>query len=440
MPVLRQPSDQPPEMDDSDSDEARQSSRPEPQIVPGRQGYAAFSMAALRERIAVEVTAEIGERADLLDEIDEATRYTLVREAGEYVLAVEAVRLSRPEKAALFEAVARDVFGYGPLDALIADETISAVAIDGPQRCTVQRGMGRPEAAAISFDDDAHLRRIVERMVRRAGGEVRESEPFLELGLTLAGRPARLNVILPPLSPALHVDLRLRPSMAMTLEALAAAGCLNDRERVLLGALARSPHGLIVAGGGGSGKTTLLEALLAELPAPGGVWLVQRAAEIHVPAGMQALAVMPAAAERAGRSFAEAIAAALAGEPAVLALDELRGDEAAVFWEALAAAHGPRLLVTFRASPQPVRLHSSLRGLILRAGSGLTEEAVDEAILARLPFVVMTGVAAGVSVSEWAQDAGGGLTLTALLANGGPTGARPAATLDVPEDFWAGGG
>jgi len=143
MPVLRQPSDQPPEMDDSDSDEARQSSRPEPQIVPGRQGYAAFSMAALRERIAVEVMAEIGERADFLDEIDEATRYTLVREAGEYVLAVEAVRLSRPEKAALFEAVARDVFGYGPLDALIADETISAVAIDGPQRCTVQRGMGR---------------------------------------------------------------------------------------------------------------------------------------------------------------------------------------------------------------------------------------------------------------------------------------------------------
>lgn len=439
MPVLRRLHDEPPEGTDGRG-EASQPGQSEPQIVPGRHGAASFSLAALRERIAAEVIAEIGDQPDVLEKLDEATRRALVREAGEYVLAVEAVRLDRAEKTALFTAVVREVFGLGPLDPLLTDDNITEVVMEAAGRCLVRRRMGPLEDAPDGFDDEAHLRRIVERMVRRAGGALQAEEPFLEVGLTLAGRPVRLTTIAPPLSLALHANLRLHPRKQITLATLAAEGALNEREQTLLHAVARSPHGLVVAGDAGSGKTTLLQALLAEYPLPGEVWLAQRAAEITLPEGAHILAAIPPTQEQTGRSFAETIAAALAESPAVLALDEVRGDEAAILWEALTGPRCPRLLVTFRASEQPVRLRSSLRWLLLQGQAGLAESDVDAAILERLPLVITTGMAAGRlrirAISQWEQADAGGITLAPLLDRGMPTGARPRVALEVPEDFW----
>lgn len=439
MPVLRRLHDEPPEGTDSRG-EASRPGQSEPQIVPGRHGAANFSLAALRERIAAEVIAEIGDQPDVLEKLDEATRRALVREAGEYVLAVEAVRLDRAEKTALFTAVVREVFGLGPLDPLLADESITEVVIETAGRCLVRRRMGPLEDAPDGFDDEAHLRRIVERMVRRAGGASQAEEPFLEVGLSLAGRPARLTTIAPPISPALHVGLRLHPRNPITLATLAVEGALNEREQMLLRALARSPQGLVVAGDAGSGKTTLLQALLAECSVPGEVWLVQRAAEIRLPEDGHILTVMPATEEQPGRSFAETIAVALVNSPAMLALDEVRGDEAAILWEALTGAARPRLLVTLRASVQPVRLRSSLRWLLLRGQAGLAESDVDSAILERLPLVITTGMAAGrlhiLAISHWARADTGGITLIPLLDRGVLTGMRPSLALDIPEDFW----
>ncbi len=441
MPVLRRLSDEPPDNNNRAGDATDRSVPPDEGLVRGRQGYATFSLAALRERISAEILAELGGQADVLEEIDEDTRRALVREAGEYVLAVEAVSLDRAEKMALFEAVARDVFGLGPLDILLADETITEVTIDGPRHCMVRRAMGALEAAPVRFDDEAHLRGILERLMRRAGGKFQEDEPSVELGVILAGRPVRLTMILPPLSPTLHVDLRLHPRSGRTLATFAASGGLNDRELALLRALAHSPHGLLVAGNAGSGKTTFLEALLAELPECRDVWLAQRAMEIRVPEGMHTLAALPPAPENPGRSFAATIATALSEGPAMLALDELRGDEAVAFWEALTAPQTPRLLVAYRASPDPVRLRSSLRWLILRGRGGAGEREADMALLTRLPFVIMTGIAAGqlriMAISEWQLEDSGGLTLVPLLEHGRLTGTRPLAGLDLPDTFWA---
>ncbi|NPV66860.1 MAG: Flp pilus assembly complex ATPase component TadA [Anaerolineae bacterium] len=439
MPVLRRLHDDPPE----GTDDRGETSRPgqnKPQIVPGRHGAASFSLAALRERIAAEVIAEVGDQPDVLEKLDETTRHALVREAGEYVLAVEAVRLDRAEKTALFTAVVREVFGLGPLDPLLADDDVTEVVMETAQRCLVRRRMGPLEDAPVGFEDEAHLRRIVERMVRRAGGALQAGEPFLEAGLILAGRPARLTTIAPPLSPALHANLRLHPHNPITLATLAAEGVLNAREETLLRALARSPYGLVVAGDAGSGKTTLLQALLAECPVAGEVWLAQRAAEIRLPEGGHILAATAGTEELAGRSFAETIAAALANSPVVLALDEVRGDEAAALWEALTGSCRPRLLVTFRASVQPVRLRSSLRWLLLQGRPALTESDVDGAILERLPLVIATGIVAGrlhlLAISQWELQNSGGITLMPLLDRGVLTGARPRMALDVPEGFW----
>ena len=373
----------------------------EPELLSGRLGTRLYSHAALVERIAAAVEAEQGGSIQR-DQRTRKERLHLLRETADYVLAVESVVLTQEALARLIEDCYSHIFGYGPLDALLADPRITTIALDGPDRAAVRYGHGELVAVGPLFDDDAHLREIVGRLVAAAGAELHPETPVLETGLTVNERSVALNVIGPPVTPTLTVDMRLHPVAAQTLETLAAAGFLSADAAHFLAAVSASPHGVIVVGEPESGKTTLLGALANRLPPTQHTAAVERAGELRLPEGSSRRQVAWPVGDGPGMSFGEQIAAAVAASPDVLVLDEVRADAPQTIAPLLTGDDAPRQMWAFRGAPDAKRLQAALGMLARRAGGN---EAAVHALYERLPFVASVARIQGrlqlFSIGEW---------------------------------------
>jgi pilus assembly protein CpaF len=239
---------------------------------------------------------------------------------------------------------------------------------------------------------------------------------LLEVGLRLAGRPARITVTGAPISPELHVEMRLQPSRPPALGDLVQSGMLPEPAAGHLRHILDAGRGLMIAGEAGTGKTTLLQALMP-LVSGGGI-SVERAGELQPPPGWQQRAPVPAGDGTEAVDFAGQILAALDESPAWLILDEVRFDESAAMWAALAAAPGPRCLWALRASTDPLRLRTAFSMAIRRAVQALDQALIHQALLTRLPFVALMAHrqsrAQVTSIGEWIPSGDGSLTLRAL--------------------------
>ena len=191
---------------------------------------------------------------------------------------------------------------------------------------------------------------------------------------------------------------------------------LPDQAAAHLGTILDAGRGLMIAGEAGTGKTTLMQALLPL--APGQGVSVERAAELQPPSGWRQLAPIPAREGVEAVDFAGQILAAMEEKPAWLALDEVRFDELAAMWAALAAAPGPRCMWALRASTDPLRLRTAFSMAIRRADQSIDQSVIHRALLARLPFVALMahrqGRAQVTQLGEWIATDEDGVTLRAL--------------------------
>ena len=415
-------------------------------LLPGRAGRPSISLEALRERVESQFQEEIAGRDDILAELDsEESQRAFLREVAEYVFAVEAVTPSAADRRAILDKAYHNLFGFGPLDALLEDETVSEISIAGPSEVRARRGAGPLELAAIRFDDMVHLGEVLRHALATAGQGLTEENPFVEAGVRLRGRPARISAVGPPVSALLSVTIRLHPPQPLTLDDLVGGGFLSPQGATLLRAILNGGYGLLIVGEAGTGKTTLAGALACELALSGGriVW-VERAAELPLPDGVQRFAPGSSAVEETVADFGGALRAALAAAPDWLALDEARTDEALALWEALTSEYAPRYLWTMRAPARADRLRSALVLMLHRAQPAIEPDALYATLAHHLPFVVILGRAEGVlrllTVGEWTVEADG-LRLCPLLA-WQQDGWRLSATgsvhsLNLPPEFWS---
>lgn len=387
---------------DSESDDSQPSVKRSPQFLSGSRQT---SLAAIREKIEDQLIAETSP-ALLRAAADESARRDLIRGAADYVLTVEGITLSRADRLAIQDVIYSDLFCLGPLDGYLQDETVSEITIDSADRVHVRRGVGDRIAVDAFFDDAVHLERVIQWTLATAGAQLSDSDPFVEVGTVLAGRPARVTVAAPPVSPMLHVEIRLHPTPVATLDSLVAAGMLDQSAQALLTAILQAGHGLMIVGDAGSGKTTLLEALLPLLSA--GSISVERAAELRLPPGIERLAAIPPAPDQLPVSFADQIMAALAHNPAWLVLDEVRFDESDAMWQALASAPGTRCLWAFRGTTNPLRLRTAFSMAVRRAQQTIDQAVINSALLDRLPFVALLArqnqQIKVISLNEWQRD------------------------------------
>src|SRR4030066_1873315 len=202
-----------------------------------------------------------------------------IQELYEQVLAEENIILSRPEKHRLFEQIAAEILGFGPLQPLLEDETITEVMVNGAKNIYIEK-IGKIYRVPFTFESEEHVMRIIDRIVAPLGRRIDESSPYVDARLPDG---SLVNAIIPPISlvgPVLTVRKFARNPI--TLEQLIEYGTITPEALQFLKACVESKLNLIISGGTGSGKTTLLNILSQFIPSDDRIITVENAEELQL--------------------------------------------------------------------------------------------------------------------------------------------------------------
>ena len=350
------------------------------------------------------VTAEAAFSADWLEwkgrihrrfvaEADVAVASRLPREAlaaqvlglTAAMLAEDGVTLDGRRRGALVEAVVSEIAGLGPLDALLQDGDVTEIMVNGPAHIYVER-RGRLSKTSLAFEDEAHLRRIIERIVTPLGRRIDESSPLVDARLPDG---SRVNVIIPPLAvhgPALTIR-KFAPVPYVT-EDLVRFGTLTPPMAAFLKACVAARLNILVSGGTGSGKTTTLNALSSFIPADERIVTIEDAAELQLQQEhVVALESRPANLEGKGEiTIRHLVRNALRMRPDRIVIGEVRGGEALDLLQAMNTGHDGSLSTVHANGPRDVL--SRLETMALMAGTELPMRAAREQLAAAVQLIV----------------------------------------------------
>ena len=291
----------------------------------------------------------------------------------------EAPLLSRAEREGVVAAVAARTVGLGPLDALLADPTVTEVMVNGPGPVWVER-QGRLERLDLRLDTST-IEHLIERVVAPLGLRVDRSSPLVDARLPDG---SRVNAVLPPLAvdgPCLTI--RRFAVRSVPLADIAPAGVA-----ALLAWAVRARLNVVVSGGTGAGKTTLLNGLAAEIPTGQRIVTVEDTAELRLPGDhVVRLEARPPNAEGAGGVGVRALVRnALRMRPDRIVVGECRGEEALDMLQAMNTGHDGSLSTLHANTPRDAI--SRLETMVLMAGMDLPLRAIREQIASAVDVIV----------------------------------------------------
>jgi pilus assembly protein CpaF len=269
------------------------------------------------------------------------------------------------------------VSGAGPLEPLLGLPGVSDVLVNGPREVWLDRGRGL-ERAAVTFPDDAAVRRLAQRLAAAAGRRLDDASPFVDAALPDG---TRLHAVLSPITPSTTVSLRVLARRRFELREL-----VDAQVATLLRAIVAARLTLVISGGTGSGKTTLLGALLGCAPAAERIVVIEDAAElVTAHPHLVRLVTRTANVEGSGAiGLRDLVRQALRMRPDRLVVGEFRGAEIVELLVALNTGHegGAATLHANAAADVPARLYA-LGGL-----GGLSPSAVTSQVASALDVVV----------------------------------------------------
>ncbi len=263
----------------------------------------------------------------------------------------EKTPLSMLEKERVTQEVLDEVFGLGPLEPLLQDRTISDILVTTPYLVVVERN-GRLERTSVQFKDNAHLLRIIEKIVSRVGRRVDESSPMVDARLPDG---SRVNAIIPPLAvdgPLLSI--RRFGRAPLTPDKLVANHSVTPEMMELLKGCVRARLNMVISGGTGSGKTTLLNALSSFIPETERIVTIEDAAELQLNQWHVArLETRPPNVEGKGAiRQRELVINALRMRPDRIVVGETRGEEAIDMLQAMNTGHDGSLTTIHANTPR----------------------------------------------------------------------------------------
>jgi pilus assembly protein CpaF len=358
----------------------------------------------LHERLTTARTAPAGDR-DPFAELKNRVHYAVIGDLGpqlfnvsmdpetlrERVLAdvrdqlAQETGISRDDRQRIALEIADDILGHGPLERLLADDSVTEIMVNGPYEIWIERH-GKLVETPVRFNDDSHLRRIINKMVAQVGRRIDESSPMVDARLPDG---SRVNAIIPPLSlSGPLVTIRKFSKRRLDLGDMVKLGTLSQETVEFLQRCIRAELNMLISGGTGSGKTTLLNALSTAIPDTERIVTIEDAAELRLnQKHVLRLEARPKNLEGEGEiPIRQLLRNSLRMRPDRIIVGEVRGAEALDMLQAMNTGHDGSLSTVHANSPRDAL--SRIETMVLMAGIDLPVRAIREQVSSALEAVV----------------------------------------------------
>jgi pilus assembly protein CpaF len=308
-----------------------------------------------------------------------------VEQAARTLVAQEMPGIVGTTRDELVSAVADEVLGFGPLEPLLRDASISEVMVNAPDTVFYEKE-GRLYLSSVRFRDDGHIMRIVERIVAPLGRRVDESSPMVDARLPDG---SRVNIIIPPVAPkSPTVTIRKFRTDKMTINDLVATGALTNELAEFFRACVQAKLNIIISGGTGSGKTTMLNALSAFIPDTERIVTIEDPTELQLQQGhVVTLEARPPSLEGRGEvTQRDLVRNSLRMRPDRIIVGEVRGAEAFDMLQAMNTGHEGSLGTVHANTPRDAL--SRIENMVLMAGFELPVKAIREQMQSAIHLVI----------------------------------------------------
>jgi pilus assembly protein CpaF len=300
-------------------------------------------------------------------------------------LALDRTPLTREERRQVTREITDDILGYGPLEPFLHDDSVSEVMVNGPESIYIER-MGKIERTVATFVDDAHLMRIIDKIVSSVGRRVDEASPMVDARLPDG---SRVNAIIPPLAlrgPTLTIRKFSRDPY--TMDDLINFGSISPKAAQFLAACVNGKLNILISGGTGTGKTTTLNAMSAYIPNKERIVTIEDAAELQLQQQhVITLEARPPNIEGEGEvRIRELVRNSLRMRPDRIIVGEVRGPETLDMLQAMNTGHEGSLTTIHANSPRDAL--SRLETLVMTAGVELPHRAIREQIASAFDLLV----------------------------------------------------
>ena len=293
--------------------------------------------------------------------------------------------IGRMDKAYIVKSVQNEITGLGPLEELISDSTVSEIMVNGPNQVYVER-KGKLVLSDVKFQDEEHVRRIIDRIVTPLGRRIDDSNPMVDARLKDG---SRVNAIIPPLALCgSTITIRKFSDTPLTIENLMGFGSLSPEMAGFLEAGVRGKLNILVSGGTGSGKTTLLNVLSAFIPHDERIVTIEDAAELKL---MQdhvvSLESRPANLEGTGAiTIRDLVKNALRMRPDRIVVGEVRGGETLDMLQAMNTGHDGSLTTAHANSARDAL--ARIETMVMMSGMELPVTAIRQQCAGALDLIV----------------------------------------------------
>ena len=335
----------------------------------------------LKTRVQNKLLAEIDPSMDVT-RTDEVRR--TIQNLFEQILTEENIVLSRPERARLFEQISAEILGFGPLQSLLEDDTITEIMVNGPKNVYIER-KGKVHRVPITFENNDHVMRIIDRIVAPLGRRIDESSPYVDARLPDG---SRVNAVIPPISlvgPVLTI--RKFSKNPITVDQMIQFGSVSSESVQFLKACVEARLNILISGGTGSGKTTLLNVLSSFIPGDERIITIENAAELQLrQEHVVTLESRPPNIEGRGEiTIRDLVINALRMRPERIIVGECRGGETLDMLQAMNTGHDGSMTTAHANSPRDAL--ARIETMCLMAGMDLPIRAIREQVASAVDVI-----------------------------------------------------
>ncbi|MGQ9555513.1 MAG: CpaF family protein [Anaerolineae bacterium] len=354
--------------------------------VPTQSYYLDEPYVSIKNKVQLQLIAQqSGRRATDPTALDPVQLREEIRELFDRAVSESGIIVNRSQREQLLEQIVAEILGYGPIDAFLHDDSITEIMVNGPKQVYIER-KGKLYETNVTFQDDEHVIRIIQRIISPLGRRIDESSPMVDARLPDG---SRVNAVIPPLAiDGPTINIRKFARIPFTVQDLIIFGTVTPELIQFLEACVKGRLNIIISGGTGTGKTTLLNVISGFLPDAERIVTIEDAAELQLrQRHVVRLEARPPNIEGKGQiTIRQLVINALRMRPDRMIVGEARGGEALDMLQAMNTGHDGSMTTIHSSNPRDTLRR--IETMVLMAGMDLPLRAIREQVASAIDLIV----------------------------------------------------